>query len=107
MTQLTLQISEQKRDWIDAVYPGVLSALWNMGEFTTDNLHARVFREPDSPAWWGSLMAKLKADGHIEYVRHQPSTRPEANGRKVSVWKRKINPQANERAEQSGTARQE
>lgn len=82
MTQLTLIESK----WCDANAATVLISMRGR-EFTADDLHGLV-TEPMNPNLYGALMSKLRK--HLEYVRHVPSTRPEANRRKVSLWRVKV-----------------
>ena len=80
-----LELSELQRDWVaDAAmaFPGFFT---RSQRFTTDDLHP-LLPKPENHNWFGVLMAKLKNQGRIKRVSAVASTRPEANGRLLSLW---------------------
>lgn len=81
-----LPLSTLKRAWLDSAAPVVLAYAATVESFTSDNLRGVVETEPDCPAWWGCLMARLVNAGKVIEVGRQTSTRPSANGRKISAW---------------------
>ena len=91
MNCVQLELATIKRDWIDAVLPEVRRVIADGKEFTSDDLHARIATPPDSPNWWGVLLAKLANEQAIERVGARASSRPVANGRLVSVWRKTAN----------------
>lgn len=84
MTQLCLNLSELKREWIETASPIVLSTMRGR-EFTSDDLH-EVLTEPAHVNWFGVLIARLANKGLVERTGYRPSQRREANGRIVSCW---------------------
>lgn len=82
---LQLELAGLKRDWIEDVAPRVAVLAPGLGEFTADDLHAKL-PPPQEFNWWGVLLAKLKRLGVIADVGARPSRRPCANGRKITVW---------------------
>jgi len=85
--QPELRVSKLRRDWIDDNYPTACLLASSMGEFSSDDLHDALAIQPDHSGWWGSIMAKLKCDGRIAEAGRVKSRRPEANGRKVTLWR--------------------
>ena len=86
MSAHQLELEGLKRDWLDEVAPRVAVLAPGLGEFTADDLHGKL-PPPQEFNWWGVLLAKLKNVGAIVRVGYKPSTRPQANGRVVSVWR--------------------
>jgi hypothetical protein len=79
-----LELTEIKRAWLDDAIARFKS-LNLPSTWTADDLHKSLPR-PDSDAWWGVLMAKLKNTGVVRCVGYTPSARPERNGGVVRVW---------------------
>ena len=84
MTQPELQLCDLKRNWISEAYSAIAPDA--LGEFTSDDLH-RLLPVPAQPNWMGALLAKLRCAGRFVEVGRRKSERPEANGRKVTIWK--------------------
>lgn len=83
MTQLSLL----DRKWVQIHEGAVLEHMRGKPDWTADDVRSAI---PDGPAnrnWWGCLLASLKGLGLIERIGYRPSTRPEANGRVVAVWR--------------------
>jgi hypothetical protein len=58
------------------------------GQVTSDDLRRHYTDEPSATgAAIGSLFRKLGKQGRLVLVAHRPSTRPEARGRVVGVWR--------------------
>lgn len=76
--------------WLDSAKRAVRELAGRGSDFTTDDLREMGVPELDNPreqaARWGSLLAAAKAEGLIREVGRRPSTRPSANGRKVTIW---------------------
>lgn len=85
--ELRLRVAKLSRDWIDLVFDAACHAAQHLGEFTTDDLHLALNTAPKHPNWWGSLTAKMQAAGVIVEAGRVRSRRPEANGRKVTLWR--------------------
>lgn len=83
---MTTQLSLLDREWVHEAIPSVLAAI-GPGAFTSDDLHG-VVPEPDQRNYWGILFSVLHKQGYIERIGSRPSSRPEANGRWVAVWRR-------------------
>jgi hypothetical protein len=79
------KLAELKPRWVEDAASQMALLLPGLGEFTSDDLHALI-ASPQSPNWWGVLLAKLANEGLLRRVGVRPSRRPEANGRLVSVW---------------------
>jgi len=82
---VTTQLDLLKRDWCETATPIVLRMMRGM-QFTTDDVHGYV-NPPEHPNWFGVLMARMKNKHLIERIGYQPSTRPEANGRPIAIWR--------------------
>ncbi len=84
-----LELTQLKRSWIeDALLVIVRASSAMLPEvFSTDDIHA-ILPEPAHPNWYGVLLAKLKNIGVVERFGDRPSKRPQANGRRVAVWRR-------------------
>lgn len=80
-----LKLTDVERDWLEDAALTLEPMLHRFGRFTSDDLR-RVLPPPAGVNWFGILFAKLKNKGLIRRVSAQPSARPEANGRLVSVW---------------------
>lgn len=80
---MNTQLNLLDRDWCNVNAPVVLSAMRGR-EFTADEIHPLV-SEPDNKNLYGILFAVIKK--HLEKVGYRPSSRPEANGRVVAVWR--------------------
>ncbi len=78
-----LELDSVKHAWIESVTPRILAM---PREFTTDDLHV-MFDPPAQRNWWGVAMAQLRNLGRLEQVGYRKSTRPEANGRKIQLWR--------------------
>lgn len=85
--ELNLRVSAMRRDWIDEVYPVACLMAHSMKEFSSDCLHIAIANEPPHQNWYGSLCARMKADGVIQEIGRVKSTRRSANGRKVTLWR--------------------
>jgi hypothetical protein len=79
-----LELTGLKRVWLDDAFAKFCRNR-PVFSFTADDLH-KILPAPEHQNWWGVLTARLKNAGVIRRVGAQPSTRPEANGRMVSVW---------------------
>lgn len=86
MTQLCLIESK----WLDAAEIQVCESIPSGSQFTSDELHALYgITEPMQRNLWGVLLARLKSRGLVQNMKqYKVSTRPEANGRPVAVWRR-------------------
>lgn len=82
-----MELTSIKRAWIDEAVAR-FKTLYLPAEWTSDDLH-KTLPVPDSDAWWGVLMAKLKNTGLIECVGYRPSARKARNGGVLRVWKAK------------------
>ena len=99
MTQTTLQLDEQKLQWVEhalATWRFIVNDLPR--EFSCDALHNRIV-PPPHPNHWGSLIARLKKEGLIRKVGYKVSERKSANGRPISLWQT-----AEDNAESSGAS---
>lgn len=88
-TSHQLELSQQKRSWIEAAIPIVLECAADGDTFCADKWHA-CLPVPYEDNWFGILAATMKRRGLIERVGYQASTRPERNGAVVAVWRRKL-----------------
>jgi hypothetical protein len=79
-----LELSTIKRAWLDDATMR-FKTLCLPETWTSDELH-KMLPMPDSVAWWGILLAKLKNCGVVECVGYRPSARKERNGGVVRVW---------------------
>ncbi len=81
-----LELADLKRDWVEESttrFPALaLPAVWS-----TDDLHGLLPR-PQEQNWFGVLMAALRNRGLIVKAGYKPSTRPEANGRVIALWRK-------------------
>lgn len=80
------QLSLLDREWVHEAIPSVLAAI-GTGAFTSDDIRGLV-TEPDQKNYFGVLFATLHKQGYIERIGFRPSSRPEANGRWIAVWRR-------------------
>ena len=66
----------------------VLSSFCLAGiEFTSDDLRKTMGVEPPSPNVLGALFRSVSDEGWIRFVGYRKSTRPEAHGRPITVWR--------------------
>lgn len=66
----------------------VLALVQSGHTVTSDDLRERFAAEPSATgAAVGALFKRLARRGLLELVEHRPSTRPEARGRVVGVWR--------------------
>ena len=91
-----LDLATLKRQWVEDAKEGFKSnegeAFWllrQLGEFTVDEFHHLhpLIPKPLNNNWYGVLFAGLSRMNLIHKVGYRPSTRPEANGRVVAVWR--------------------
>jgi len=85
-----LELPTVKRQWIEdgmEALPHLTQGLPDL--WSTDDLHP-IMPRPEHPNWWGCLLSAAKNAGLIERAGYQPSQRPEANGRVVAVWRRRV-----------------
>lgn len=80
-----IELSAIKRRWIDEAIASFNSRAFSLGTFTADDLH-KYLPQPEHNGWWGCLVASLRCAGRIKEVGRVRSNRPEANGRKVTLW---------------------
>jgi hypothetical protein len=81
-----LELSALKRAWIDDAEKQFLETFsWGGRTFSADDLRFYV-NEPPHPNWVGCLMARLRNMNKIREIGRVKSSRPEANGRKISFW---------------------
>jgi len=85
MKQLELAIL--KRNWCEAALP-LFQLIPSGTEFTSDDLHRHIPTTPEHPNWWGVLLAKCRALRLATPIGYTPSSRPEANGRVIRLWKK-------------------
>lgn len=83
---LPLRVSKLRRDWIDENYDTACVIARNLGQFTTDDLHTALCTTPPHPNYWGGLTARMVIDNIIVEIGRVKSIRPQANGRKISLW---------------------
>lgn len=81
-----LELAELKRDWVQESSAS-FAALTLPAVWSADDLHG-LLPEPQERNWFGVLMAALKNRGLIEKAGYKPSTRPEANGRVIALWRK-------------------
>jgi hypothetical protein len=81
-----LELASLKRSWIESAIPLVLEHTKDRLPFVVDSLHD-VLPKPEDDHWYGILIARMKRQGLIERIGCQPSERPEANGRLISIWR--------------------
>ena len=86
MSEHQLELTTLKRSWIEEAIPVVLAHAKQVSFFTADDLH-NILPTPAQRNWFGVLLAKMKNEGRIDRIGYRASTRWEANGRVVSVWK--------------------
>lgn len=79
----TIQLDLLERDYVTRNLPILLSAMKGR-EFTADDIHG-VVNPPQNVNWYGVLMSQARK--HLTKVGYRPSTRKEANGRVVAVWR--------------------
>jgi hypothetical protein len=86
ISQLTLDLSDLKREWIEDAANVVLS-MGSGYRFTSDDLHD-MLPAPACDNWYGVLMAQLRNKNLIRRVLAFPkaSRRPERNGAAVNQW---------------------
>lgn len=84
--QYELDLAELKRTWIEYAEKHFHVIKHHLGNFTSDDLRD-FLPAPDEPNWLGCLVAKLRCLGEIHEVGRVVSSRREANGRKVTVWR--------------------
>lgn len=86
-----VDLGDLKRKWIDeaALKVAELAEAGKLPEpdWSSDDLHTLLTKQPEQLNWWGCLMAKLKNEGKIIRTGSKPSSRPEANGRWIASWK--------------------
>jgi hypothetical protein len=86
MSGQQLDLSELKRVWIDDAAKTLDHTLLARGnEITVEDVR-RLVLEPPHTNWYGCLMARLKNSSRIREIGRVRSSRPEANGRKISLW---------------------
>lgn len=84
---MTTQLSLLDRDWVSTQSDRVITWFRNCDDgFTSDDLHGFV-PEPEQMNWYGILIASLASRGLIERIGSIKSSRPEANGRWIGVYK--------------------
>jgi len=78
------ELTDIKREWIDGCIESM--SLYMTEPFTSEDIH-EIFPAPPHPNYYGCLIAQMVKRKLIEEVGFKRSTRPEANGRRIVVWR--------------------
>lgn len=85
---MTCQLSLLQRDWCERTASAISGAFAPGETFTSDMVREKhLVEEPEHGNWWGVALARLKNMGRIERIGYVTSTREEANGRPVALWR--------------------
>lgn len=84
--QKQLELAGLRRDWCEEAAPMVAALAPGLGEFTADDLRGKI-PEPEHPNWWGVMLAQLGNTGVLVRIGWRKSTRAEANGRPIGLWR--------------------
>lgn len=86
-----VELGDLKRKWIDeaALKVAELAEAGKLPEpdWSSDDLHTLLTKQPEQLNWWGCLIAKLRNQRMIKRTGSKPSTRDTRNGAWIGTYK--------------------